>query len=119
MGSKNQPGDFDCYGNALPDEPMFILLARDPSAPALIEWWADNRESAIDQKLRPEGDRAMVAEARQCAKAMRDWRSANDGIWRLPPSRRRCESNIVDVDGSCLECNAAQGEACQHPEVAQ
>lgn len=82
MGSKNKPGKYDCYGNALPDEPMFILLARDPNAPSLIEWWADNRESAIDQKLRPESDRAMVNEARQCAKNMRDWRAANDGKWR-------------------------------------
>lgn len=82
MGSKNEPGKYDCYGNALPDEPMFILLARDPSAPSLIEWWADNRESAIDQNLRPESDRAMVNEARQCAKNMRDWRADNDGKWR-------------------------------------
>ncbi len=82
MGSKTNPGIYDCYSNALPDEPMFILLARDPDAPSLIEWWADNRESAIDQKLRPESDRAMVAEARKCAKDMRTWRSTNDGKWR-------------------------------------
>jgi hypothetical protein len=84
MATKLNPGRFDCYANALPEEPMFILLARDPSAPSLIEWWADNRESAIDQKLRPEGDRAMVAEARQCATNMREWRKANDGAWRSP-----------------------------------
>lgn len=29
MGTKNNPGAFDCYANAEPDEPMFVLLARD------------------------------------------------------------------------------------------
>ena len=28
MGKEN-PGRFDCYANALPDEPMFVLLARE------------------------------------------------------------------------------------------
>jgi hypothetical protein len=82
MGTKLDPGKYDCYEQALPDEPMFVLLARDPSAPSLIEWWADNRESAIDQGLRPEGDRAMVEEARQCVNNMREWRASNDGKWR-------------------------------------
>lgn len=82
MGTKNNPGKFDCYNNALPDEPMFILLARDPSAPSLIEWWADNRLSAIEQKLRPESDLSLVAEARECARNMRKWRKDNDGNWR-------------------------------------
>lgn len=82
MGTKNNPGNFDCYGNALPDEPMFILLARDPSAPAIVKWWADAREAAIDSGDRPESDRAMVEEARQCAKNMTAWRKENDGAWR-------------------------------------
>ena len=32
MATKNNPGKFDCYTNAEPDEPMFILLGRDPVA---------------------------------------------------------------------------------------
>ena len=53
MGTKNQPGHYDCYGNAEPDEPMFIVLARDVSAPAVVRDWADRRELMIDngQKL--------------------------------------------------------------------
>lgn len=66
MGTKNKPGNFDCYANALPDEPMFILLGRDGMAPALVEEWANARERAGE-------DRAKVAEARQCAESMRDW----------------------------------------------
>lgn len=76
MGTKNDPAKYDCYANALPDEPMFILLARDPHAPALVEQWAERR-------LQRGEDPAMVREALDCARAMREWRAAG------PPSRWR------------------------------
>lgn len=84
MGTKNNPGEFDCYKNALPDEPMFHLLARDPSAPDLIRAWAARREIEIGEGLRPESDRALVSEARECAIEMRKWRENNHGKWRKP-----------------------------------
>ena len=43
MGTKNNPGKFDCYENAEPDEPMFVLLARDRLAPGLTAIWAPIR----------------------------------------------------------------------------
>lgn len=82
MGTKNKPGDFDCYANALPDEPMFILLGRDPSAPRLVEDWANERQIDIARGRRPQSDMAMVKEAQDCAEAMRSWRAENDGEWR-------------------------------------
>lgn len=82
MGSKDNPGRFDCYANALPDEPMFILLARDPSAPRLIEIWAEEREVAIIRGERPQSDMPMVREAYDCAAVMRAWRGAANGKWR-------------------------------------
>ena len=63
MGTKNNPGDFDCYENAEPDEPMFILLARDKHAPTLVWLWATLRE--LDGE-----DPKKVKEARQCVEAM-------------------------------------------------
>lgn len=39
MATKNNPGKFDCYANAAPDEPMFILLGRDRHAPILVKIW--------------------------------------------------------------------------------
>ena len=66
MGTKNNPGDFDCYANAEPDEPMFILLGRDPNAPSIVEAWADIRE-------RDGEDATKVQEARDCANNMRTW----------------------------------------------
>lgn len=70
MGTKNNPGSFDCYENAEPDEPMFILLARDPHAPALVEAWATLREKTGE-------DPRKIQEARQCANSMKAWRAVN------------------------------------------
>jgi hypothetical protein len=77
MGSKNEPGSFDCYGNAEPDEPMFILLARDACGPAAVEKWIELREGLITLGIKPESDRAMLDEARACVKKMREWREKN------------------------------------------
>lgn len=68
MGTKNKPGKFDCYEAAEPDEPMFILLARDPIAPILVDLWARLRQHE-------RGDSPKVAEAQFCADAMREWNS--------------------------------------------
>lgn len=43
MGTKTNPGRFDCYAAAEPDEPMFILLGRDRHAAALVNLWAAMR----------------------------------------------------------------------------
>ena len=86
MGTKNSPGKFDCYANADPDEPMFVLLARDKHAPALVEMWAAMRE--IDGE-----DHAKIKEARDCAEAMRQYREdkrnlAHFGETLPPPGHR-------------------------------
>lgn len=66
MGTKNNPGNFDCYKNAHPDEPMFVLLGRDPVAASLVSLWADAREA-----VKP-GD-PKVREAKDCATNMLIW----------------------------------------------
>jgi hypothetical protein len=71
MGTKNNPGRFDCYANADADEPMFVLLARDKHAPTLIWLWAALRE--LDGE-----DAAKVQEARYCCMAMMEWQRVHD-----------------------------------------
>lgn len=66
MATKNNPGKFDCYQNAHPDEPMFVLLGRDPNAGMLVRMWASLRESIGE-------DPAKVAEARKCAMDLDQW----------------------------------------------
>lgn len=82
MGTKTNPGKFDCFNNAMPDEPMFVLLGRDPSAPELVEAWASGRVYDIAVGKRPQSDMAMIEEAQQCAKDMRNWYIKNYPAWR-------------------------------------
>ncbi len=86
MPTKQNPGERDCYARALPDEPYFVLLARDPSAPFLVRDWAETRNDQIEVRAKPESDRPMVQEAIALADAMTAWRVANDGKWREPPA---------------------------------
>lgn len=88
MGTKNNPGAFDCYENAEPDEPMFILLGRDPLAPFLVSIWSKLRmgdleaagvvftkmayEIALRYHAEPDVDKA--SEAMDCSFAMFAWR---------------------------------------------
>ncbi len=82
MGTKNNPSKFDCYTNALLDEPMFILLARDPMFFDLVMEWANRRRDAINRGERPESDKQIVVEAIECAVDGARWRRENDGKWR-------------------------------------
>jgi hypothetical protein len=84
MGTLRNPGAFDCLARALPEEPLFVLLARDASAPGMVLQWAFEREREIMRGDRPAEDGAMVLEARRCAQQMADWRVENDGVWRVP-----------------------------------
>jgi hypothetical protein len=40
MGTKNNPGAYDCEAKAHPDEPKFTLLGRDPIAHHLVAIWS-------------------------------------------------------------------------------
>lgn len=71
MGTKNNPGAYDCYESADPDEPMFILLARDPLAADLVNMWANQYWAKKD------ADPVKAKEAQECAVAMRAWREEN------------------------------------------
>lgn len=85
MATKLNPGEHDCYAAALPDEPLFVLLARDPDAPTVVRIWAKYRAYQIARGSKPAEDKSMVAEALACARSMEAWREANDGRWRGAP----------------------------------
>ena len=80
MGTKID-GD-RCYDAAMPDEPMFVLLARDESSPKLVRQWAAIRQSLISAGLKPESDQAQVNEAFALADRMELWRREADEAWR-------------------------------------
>lgn len=66
MATKNNPGAFDCYAHAGPDEQMFTLLGRDVASPATIRFWCQERIRL--GKNRP-GD-TQIGEALECASAI-------------------------------------------------
>jgi ribonuclease I len=78
MGTKSNPGKCDFYAMALSDEPMFILLARDPDFHRLVTKWAHRRIADVQCGLWPQD----VVEAQAVAFEGREWRRRNNGIWR-------------------------------------
>ncbi len=75
MGTKLNPGKYDCWPKLADDEPFFILRAKDPVAPTLIRLW-------IALTYSPEALRELAAETRYdkldeaeyCASSMEVWR---------------------------------------------
>lgn len=102
MGTRTIPGVFDCYNKALPDEPMFTLLARDTSAPQILRLWADVRRSEITRGERNEDDLMMCREADECADEMEEWRKINDGTWRAAEGTGRVYYNEDNRNGRVL-----------------
>lgn len=70
MGTKNNPSTkFDCYGKAEPDEPMFILLGRDPLASIIVGIWA-----ALRREMEPQNATTdQIHEAFACSDQMLRW----------------------------------------------
>jgi hypothetical protein len=66
MSTKTEPGKYDCYAKLAQDEPYFVLRAKDPHAPALVELWAALREAEFGPSMK-------FLEARACAAEMRQW----------------------------------------------
>lgn len=89
MPTKQNPGLFDCWKVALPDEPIFVILGRDPAGPATLEYWAAQRIRMGKTVADDDKDRIRVAFDE--AKEMQEWRdrmmdASVEGIppWRLP-----------------------------------
>lgn len=82
--------DDECRARAMPAEPCFTLLARDPMFATLVRAWAERRLADIDCGDRPQSDLSRVEEAKETARLGEKWRSrnsANDGrlaTWRIP-----------------------------------
>ena len=112
MGTKNNPGDYDCYANAEPDEPMFVLLARDETALYLVKAWKAIRcgdvETAVRMILEAVQTRRLMGEtnkkhsdlkmieAEKCADDMR--------LWTLNKLRSEINSKLAErkKDGATL-----------------
>ncbi len=89
MGTKASPGKFDCYANAEPDEPIFVLLGRDVIGAHLVAAWTAIRASDLETAIRIMKDAIKACEiarkpnlpydseksmeAQECSRAMGLW----------------------------------------------
>ena len=75
MGTKNNPGQFDCYSKADGDEPIFVLRGKDPVAANLVREWVHRR---LMYELATKGvaseDMNKFSEALQVAKDIDEYR---------------------------------------------
>lgn len=132
MGTKEKPGEFDCWAKALPDEPFFLLLARDPLAPLLVRSWVEIR------RLQGRGG-DQANEAERCANDMVEWYGAHAGdqgeiraarmvtmpadvssagaaVYEGPALLRHAfKKQKAGTDGRCAECMLPR----QHPSHVQ
>ena len=93
-----------CMAAARPDEMTFVLLARDPAAPAAIRGWCAARIGAGLNRH----DDPKILEAMACAATMERQRGMT--CWH-PLASRRTGPRLPDVCGShatdvCLNCGA-------------
>lgn len=110
MGTKNNPGAYDCYANADPDEPMFVLLGRDPMAGDLVRAWAQWRRGRGEEP-------AKIAEALACADSLDAWarKLGKTPLVRVACARcgRRATEYTIDGADSKLVCD--EYPTCQPP----
>ena len=68
MGTKRNPGRYDCIAKLGIDEPNFLLRAKDPLAADLVREWADRAQT------RGVHEPEKIAEARTLADEIDGWR---------------------------------------------
>lgn len=73
-GAKGAPGEFDCYADVPDDEPIFVLRARDPLAPVMIQLWTAARSL---YRIPDDRECNKQVHAIQIAEAMRKYRHDN------------------------------------------
>lgn len=72
MGTKNNPGTYDCYANAEPDEPLFILRGSDKTAALVVTFWRALKLTMREQGTSQISDEKLL-EATECSLAMEKW----------------------------------------------
>lgn len=125
MATKNNPGKYDCYQRAAPDEPLFVLLGRDPTAFIVVQFWADVRERM--GRTEPE----KLRDARSCADSMKKWAivrgkevgaardAARETLWRqgvevlLAFGRRIWGNGTLPLAEIIVRAGVTMGDLCR------
>lgn len=81
-----------CFYRALDDEPIFVLLARDPAAADTIRHWVTLRHAMIGRGEKALEDHAKLDEATETAGAMVAWRYEAADPTKYRPERWKQET---------------------------
>lgn len=111
-----------CFYRALEDEPVFVLLARDPCAAETVRWWVTLRQALIGRGEKPLEDHETLASAMKDAASMVAWRSeATDPSIHGQTPRWKSESvperkliSRVEYDALIAEHDATVAEMSAH-----
>lgn len=100
MGTKLNPGKFDCYASAGDDEPIFILRANDPIAMLLVRLWSLLRQAEKQNESDPK-----ALEALKCSFDMQAWLITHK--IEVTPSLKQL---VIDANtmGFCCTCTCHQ-----------
>ncbi|WP_119304987.1 hypothetical protein [Dongia deserti] len=125
MGTKNDPGEYDCYAKAHPEEPMFTLLGRDRTAFHLVRIWSALRwghfemarqlldDAIVDLKILGEkdADEAKLIEALACSDKMLAWFEKGRAIRQAFGNTAPSAANAIQKSESTDTPNAASATA--------
>ena len=106
MGTKNNPGEYDCYAKLADDEPYFLLRAKDIAAHETVRKWVEMRRQ-FRMFQSPFGvptpkQEAKLQEAMKVAEAMNQWFHEN-------------LNNNADAVSPMYQC--AGGEDCHQGDM--
>lgn len=79
MGTKLNPGAFDCYAKLEPNEPYFVIMGRDPMGQQLVTMWAVGAELRLSS-LREEAKANGASDADVSAEVNPAFKSEEDKI---------------------------------------
>ena len=96
MGTKNNPGDYDCYAKAAEDEPIFTLRANDEFAPILVRLWVEFHQAKYGHFCNHE-DHQKEMEALDIANEMQAWKRLSNKPDEKP-DEPKIEHASADLD---------------------
>lgn len=75
MSTKENPSPFDPYKKLLPNEPYFLIRAKDPDFEMNVRRWAGDRTLRINMNAWPDTqkERSKVSSALELARAGKEW----------------------------------------------
>ena len=103
MGTKTDPGDYDCYAKAAEDEPIFVLRASDPLSPKLVRKWVS---MSIETTKHNDKFIKKWMEAMNVATEMEFWKhNEKSRVQAAKPSEPESDSLIMQYVCTVKRCN--------------